>query len=139
MITDGSKVSIEYTLTLDDGSVADTNVGDEPLQYVQGQKQILPALERELVGLGAEDTKKVSIQPADGYGDVDPAAVQIVDHDVIPEAARHAGTMLVAEDENGAQMQVSVREVRDDKIVIDLNHPLAGQILHFDVKVLAVE
>ncbi len=138
MIEDGSKVSIEYTLTLDDGSVADSNVGGEALTYEQGTGQILPALERELLGMTPDDVRKVSIVAADGYGEVDPEAFQNVDPQLVPEEARKVGTTLVAQDNTGGQRPVRVAEVHEDRVVIDFNHPLAGQNLHFEIKIVAV-
>ena len=90
-IGDGSKVSIEYTLKLDDGSTADTNVGGAPLVYEQGKGQILPALEKELVGLGVDDTKTLKLSPEQGYGAVDPAAIQRVPASVDPRGGAQAG------------------------------------------------
>ena len=139
MIEDGSKVSIEYTLTLDDGSTADTNVGGEPLVYNQGQQEILPALEEALVGLAAGDTKKVMLTAEEGYGQVDPDGFQDVEPDIVPEDARTVGTMLVASDPEGNQQPIRVHEVADDKIVLDFNHPLAGEALTFDIKILEIE
>ena len=138
-IGDGSKVSIEYTLKLDDGSTADSNVGGPPLVYEQGKGQILPSLEKELAGLGVNDTRKVEFPPEQGYGAVDPAAIQKVPVSVIPEEARQAGAQLLAQDAAGQQRPVRVKAVEGDEVVLDMNHPLAGQRLHFDVKILAIE
>jgi FKBP-type peptidyl-prolyl cis-trans isomerase 2 len=139
MIADGSKVSIEYTLKLDDGSTADTNVGGDPLVYEQGKGQILPALEKELAGLSVDDTKKVNLSAKDGYGEVDPAAIQRVPASAIPEEARKAGAQLLAQDPAGQQRPVRVQAVEGDQVVVDMNHPLAGKALHFDVKILAIQ
>jgi FKBP-type peptidyl-prolyl cis-trans isomerase 2 len=138
-IGEGSKVSIEYTLKLDDGTTADSNVGGAPLVYEQGKGQILPSLEKELVGLGVNDSKKVELSPEQGYGKVDPEAVQKVPAEMIPEEARQPGAQLVAEDAAGQKRPVRVKAVEGDQVVVDLNHPLAGQKLYFDVKILAIE
>lgn len=139
MITEGKRVSIEYTLTMDDGSVADSNVGDEPLVYEQGQNEILPALERALLGMAVGDTTEVTLEPDDGYGLVDDALFESVPSHLVPENGRVVGTYLVAQAKTGERRQVRVAEVNGDEIVIDLNHPLAGQTLHFAVKILSVE
>jgi FKBP-type peptidyl-prolyl cis-trans isomerase SlyD len=138
-IDDGSRVSIEYTLTLDDGSTADSNVGQEPLVYTQGQQQILPALEDALTGLKAGDTKQVTLSPEQGYGEVRPDLEREVNTKQIPEDGRHAGATLMSRGPQGQAMVVRVKEVKGDKTVLDLNHPLAGQTLHFDVKIVSVE
>lgn len=139
MIKDGASVSIEYTLKLDDGSVADSNVGQEPLAYEQGKRQILPALEDELVGLAVGDQKNVTLSPEQGYGPVNPEAYQEVPLEVIPEDAREVGTQLVSTDGAGNRRVVRVHEVREEAVVLDLNHPLAGQTLHFDIRVIGIE
>lgn len=139
MIKDGASVSIEYTLKLDDGSVADSNVGQEPLAYEQGKRQILPALEDELVGLAVGDQKNVTLSPEQGYGPVNPEAYQEVPLEVIPEDAREVGTQLVSTDGAGNRRVVRVHEVREEAVVLDLNHPLAGQTLHYDIRVIGIE
>ncbi len=139
MIADGSTVTIEYTLMLDDGSTVDSNVGDEPLIYEQGRGDILPALEQALVGLQVDDVRRVTLPPEQGFGAVDPDAFDVVPLDAIPENARVVGAQLLAEDQEGGRRPVRVHEVRTQEIVIDLNHPLAGQTLHFEVRILAVQ
>ena len=139
MIEEGSTVSIEYTLTLDDGDTADTNVGGEALVYNQGQQEILPALEEALIGLEVGDTKKVVLTAEEGYGLVDPDGFQDVEPDLVPEDARTEGIMLVASDPEGNQQPIRVHEVGEDKIVLDFNHPLAGQALNFDIKIIGIE
>lgn len=139
MIQDGSKVTIEYTLKLGDGQVVDTSEGREPLVYQHGAGQILPALEDELAGLSEGSEKELTLTPEQGYGPVNDDLVQTVDVEQIPEPARHEGAQLVSRDAQGNERPLSVREVREDGIVLDLNHPLAGESLHFDVKVVAIE
>jgi FKBP-type peptidyl-prolyl cis-trans isomerase SlyD len=137
-VGDGKEVSIEYTLTLDDGSVADSNVGDEPFVYVHGTQQLLPGLEAALAGLSAGEAREVRLSPEEAYGPVDPAGFQEVPVELIPEAARTVGEVLVGMDPDGQPFQVRVTEVREDVVVVDFNHPLAGQALNFAVKILAV-
>ena len=139
MIEDGNSVSIEYTLKLDDGSTVDSNVDGDPLTYTQGSNQILPALEEALLGLEVGDSKQVDLTAEQGYGPIDPRGYQEVEADRVPEDARTVGTMLMASTPDGQQQPIRVHEVRDDMIVLDFNHPLAGEALHFDVKILDVE
>lgn len=139
VIEEGSTVSLEFTLKLDDGSTAETNVGGEPLTFQHGKKQILPAVERQLLGLKVDDAKQVTLSAADAYGPVDPEAFQEVKRDLVPEHARKAGAALVAQDSSGRKRVARVHEVSEESIVLDLNHPLAGQTLHFDLRVVAIE
>jgi FKBP-type peptidyl-prolyl cis-trans isomerase 2 len=138
-VEEGRKVSIEYTLTLDDGEQADSNVGGQPLVFEQGKHQILPALEKALSGMKASESRKVTLAPEEGYGKVMPELIQEVDPKLIPEEARVAGTELAAEDPQGNRHFARVHEVREDKILVDMNHPLAGRTLHFDVKILSID
>lgn len=138
-VANGRKVSIEYTLLLDDGTQADSNVGQEPLVYTQGANQILPALELALAGLAVNDTRKITLAPKDAYGDVDPKAVKEVPLEEIPEAARKVDAVLIGVDAEGNQRPVRVQKVGDKTATLDLNHLLAGRTLTFDVKVLKIE
>jgi len=139
VIEEGKQVSIEYTLTLADGTEVDTNVGGEPLVYTQGGGQILPALEEALAGMATEDTKQVSLSADDGYGAVDPELFREVDTELVPEEARQVGALLMAGGDEGPRHPVRVAEVKEEAIVLDFNHPLAGQALVFEVKVTGVE
>lgn len=139
VIETGKTIQLEYTLTLADGSVADSNVEGEPLSYVQGSGQILPALENALAGMQVGESKIVTISPEDGYGLVDPLMVQAVPIDMIPEDARFVGAQLMSQDEQGNRRVVEVFEVNADNIVVDLNHPLAGETLTFDIKIVGIE
>jgi FKBP-type peptidyl-prolyl cis-trans isomerase SlyD len=87
----------------------------------------------------AGEEKNVVVSPGDGYGALDPAAVTEVPKELVPAEARVVGTELMARSPQGATRLVRVREVKAETVVIDLNHPLAGKTLHFDVKVVGVE
>lgn len=139
MIEEGRTVSIEYTLKLDDGTTADTNVGGDPLVYEQGAAQMLPAFEREVAGMTVEETRTFSLEPTEGYGQLQPELRQEVEAEVVPEQARQKGAQLVSEDPSGNRHLVTVHEVRDESVVLDLNHPLAGENLHFEVKVIGIQ
>lgn len=138
VIINGSTVSIEYTLKLADGSTADTNVGGEPLVYVHGEQQILPALEAKLVGMKADETREVELTAEEGYGPVHEEGIQTVPLDIIPEDARHEGAKLVGQGPQGEPIHAQVKEIKEDSAVVDLNHPLAGEALRFQVKVLEI-
>ena len=139
VVEDGKTIGIEYTLTLADGTVADSNVGGEALTYTQGESQILPTLEQALSGHAVGDEIDVQIAAADGYGDHDPELRREVPAEQIPEEAREVGQVLVGQGPEGQPVQVTVHEVQGDSIVLDFNHPLAGQDLSFKVKVMSVE
>ena len=138
-VADGKQVSFEYTLTLGDGTQAGTNVGQEPLVYIHGGGEIVKGLEQGLLGLKAGDKKKVMVSPQDGYGELDPSRTQQVPLDRIPEKARKVGARLQGEGPDGQIMFAKITAVDDETATIDLNHPLAGQDLTFDITILKVE
>ncbi len=139
VIESGSKVQIEYTLKDEAGTLLDSNKGKDALTYTQGQRQIIPGLEKALNGMRAGEERKVTVAPEDGYGKVDPAAQTEVPKEAIPQHALKVGTALMARSPSGEARPVRVKEIKDKTVIIDLNHPLAGKILHFDVKILGVE
>jgi FKBP-type peptidyl-prolyl cis-trans isomerase 2 len=139
MIEEGSRVAIEYTLSLDDGTEVDGNVGDDPLVYQHGEGQILPALESALEGMGIDDVKKVTLAPEQGYGEWTPEATQEVSLQVIPENLREVGKLLAIQDGQGNRLPAKVHELSDETALLDLNHPLAGQKLHFEVRVVQID
>lgn len=136
MIETGKTVEFEYTLSLQDGSVVQSNAGGEPFKYTHGENQILPALEAELDGLEIAQEKEIELDPSDAYGEVNPDAFQEVALEQIPEGARQAGAELRAE---GFEGPIRVEEVRDETALLNFNHPLAGQPLTFNIKVLSIE
>ncbi len=138
LIKEGMQVSLEYTLTLEDRTVLESNVGKEPITYRHGAHEIVPGLERSLEGLAKGAKKHVVVKPVDGYGEVDPKAVKEVNKAMIPEAARRVGAQLEAKNPDGETMFPRVTAVKDDTVELDFNHPLAGKTLHFDVTVLDV-
>lgn len=139
MIKKGSKVSIEYTLYLEDGTVEDSNVGGEPLVYEHGAKMIVSGLEYRLEGLKAGDTRKITLKPEEAYGKTNPNMFQIVPKDKFPPESLKVGSILQAKGQDGRPVSFVVHEVHEDTVVVDLNHPLAGKTLTFDVKVLDVQ
>ena len=137
-IEKGSKVQIEYTLKDEAGAVLDSNKGRDPLRYTHGGQQIIPGLERELVGLHAGDEKQIVVKPEDAYGAANPTAQAEVPRTAIPENALVVGARLLARNPQGQGRAVVIKEIREKTVLLDLNHPLAGKTLFFDVKVLAV-
>lgn len=138
-VQNGANVSIEYTLKDEGGQVLDTNKGKNPLTFTQGQQQIIPGLERELVGMHTGDEKKVVVKPEDAYGPIVPNAQTEVPKDSVPKEGLKVGTPLMARSGSGETRPVVVKEIKENTVVLDLNHPLAGKTLFFEVKVLGVE
>jgi FKBP-type peptidyl-prolyl cis-trans isomerase SlyD len=138
-IQNGSSVSIEYTLKDDSGQVLESNKGKTPLTFTQGHQQIIPGLERELIGMRPGEEKQVVVRPEEAYGEVVPNAQTEVPKDAIPKEGLKVGTTLIARSGSGEPRPVVVKEIKETTVVLDLNHPLAGKTLHFDVKILGVQ
>ena len=137
-VSNGKQVTLEYTMKLDDQSVVDTNVGGEPLKVTQGSHEVIPGVEKGLSGMTVGEKKQFTIAPADGYGTVDPKAFQEVDKDMVPPDSRKVGTQLEGKTVDGRKVFPRISEVKNQTVVLDFNHPLAGKTLYFDVKVLDV-
>jgi FKBP-type peptidyl-prolyl cis-trans isomerase SlyD len=139
MVKDGATVSLEYTLSGEDGKVIESNKGKEPLRFVDGRSQIIPGLEKALEGMKAGGEKKVTVKPEDAYGPFDPNAYREVPKENIPADSLKEGMTLFAKNAEGEMFPVRVKEVKDKTVVIDMNHPLAGKTLVFDVKIIDVQ
>ncbi|HET7824718.1 MAG TPA: peptidylprolyl isomerase [Anaeromyxobacter sp.] len=138
-IANGTVVGIDYSLHLGDGQVVDASAPGDPLTYLHGEGQIVPGLESALEGLDVGESKKVVVAPAEGYGEHDPRGVQEVPRSAFPAGFDpKVGMELTAEGQDGQPVPFSIREVRPENVVIDLNHPLAGKTLHFEVTVREV-
>lgn len=140
IVGDGLVVSLAYSLRLDDGEEIDSAAGDDPLVYLHGAQNIIPGLERELAGLKIGDARSVTVNPGDAYGEMDPDAFELVPYDAFPgdlELEEGMGLRMV-ESGTGRQMEAYISELRDDGALLDLNHPLAGETLHFNVEVVGL-
>ena len=139
IIANGSKVAIEYTLTLGDDQVVDTNVGGQPLQFTTGEGHIIAGLENALTGKQQGDSLSVTVTPEEGYGPVNQEAIIEVQTNQLPENARQVGMQVQGQTPEGQTVRAQVVELRDEVAVLDFNHPLAGKTLHFSVTVLDVQ
>ena len=133
-VGDGAKVTLEYTLSLPDNTRVESNVGQEPVIYTHGKKEIIPGLEKALEGMKAGDKKHVTVSADEAYGQYDAAKKVTVTKDQVPSGVQ-VGTRLRAQ--NG--MEAKVVSIEGNNVVVDTNHPLAGKSLVFDVNVLKVE
>jgi len=131
-------VQIHYTLKDDEGEVLDSSVDHEPLPYIHGVGALIPGLEKELLGRQTGDKFTVVIAPADGYGDYDEDQVfQVSAGEFEGDDELELGMQVQLDSENGPAI-ATVTEIEGDEVTLDLNHPLAGVSLHFDVEVIEV-
>ncbi|MFQ5963980.1 MAG: peptidylprolyl isomerase [Candidatus Scalinduaceae bacterium] len=137
-VSSGKEVSIEYTLKLEDNAVIDTNVGSKAFSYVHGSNQIIPGLQKALEGMKVGDSKQVTVKPEEGYGNVNQEAISEVNKEQIPQDALKIGVQIQGQDASGRVVHALVVEIKENTVVLDFNHPLAGKTLYFDVKVLNI-
>jgi FKBP-type peptidyl-prolyl cis-trans isomerase SlyD len=137
-ISQHTVVAIDYTLTDDEGTVLDTSEGREPLYFLQGVGQIISGLEEALEGKSAGEQFSVSIPPEKGYGLRNDSLIQQVPRDRFPADAEIEKGMQFRASSPDGPMVVTVTDVSLDFVMVDGNHPLAGQTLNFAVDIVAV-
>ena len=131
-------VAMDYRLSVD-GEVVDSSEGQEPLEFLQGHSNIIPGLEREMLGMKIGESKDVVIQPAEGYGELDPEAVMEIPQNQFPDHIPvEVGTELQVENEEGEPVYARIDKVENNVVELNFNHPLAGKELHFSVSVIAL-
>ena len=137
-IKNGDNVSVHYTGKLEDGSVFDTSLaeGREPLTVTLGQGQLIPGFENGLIDMTAGEIKTIEIEPENAYGDVNPQLMNEIPLSQVPEGVK-TGDMLQGQNQFGP-VNVVVKEIKEETVVLDMNHPLAGKKLIFDLEVVSV-
>ena len=139
VVKDGSVVSLQYSLSEENGDLIESNKGKDPLKYTHGNKQIVPGLEKEMTGMKVGGEKRVKVKPEDAYGLISPKAFQEVPREQIPANGLKVGATLSAKGPHGQEIPVRVHEIKEKTVVLDLNHPMAGKTLLFEIKILDVQ
>jgi FKBP-type peptidyl-prolyl cis-trans isomerase SlyD len=139
MIKNGSVVSFEYTISDENGKFIESSRGKEPVTYTHGQQQIIPGLEKKLSGMEINEEKNVRLPPEEAFGAVDPNGFQEVPKDNIPAEDLKVGTTVQVRGQRGEDLDLLVHEIKEETVILDLNHPLAGKTLKFGVKVLDIQ
>jgi FKBP-type peptidyl-prolyl cis-trans isomerase SlyD len=138
-IAENIVASFHYTLTNGAGEMVDTSREGEPLPYLHGASNIVQGLEEALEGKQAGDKLQVEVPPHMGYGEYMEEMVQQVDRDMFSGIDNlEVGMQFNAEGDSGQPHVVTVTAIEGDKVSVDGNHDLAGEILHFDVEIMAV-
>ena len=136
--TQGMVVSMHYTLTDDSGATLDSSCGGEPFNYLHGHSNIIPGLEQALEGAAAGFKSKVTVAPAEGYGEKNPEAIfEAPKEHFPPDMKLELGARVYADGPNGP-VTLTVVKLTETGAVLDANHPLAGKTLHFDVEITTV-
>jgi len=136
----GSEVLMHFTLSLADGTVADSTDEDEPLRFVMGDGTLIEGLELVLYGLKPGDRQCLSIDPRDAFGFPDEENIHTMPRSEFPaEMQLEAGLIISFTTPSGEEVPGAIREIKDDEVVVDFNHPLAGNEIIFDVEILEIK
>jgi len=139
MIESGKKVIFDYVLTVD-GEIVDSSLRRGPLEYIHGEGRIIKGLERQLEGLQVGDKRNIIVSPEEGFGTIDPKAFKEVPKTMLSEEITpQVGQRLVLQNQSGNSFPVVIAKVLDDTIVLNLNHPFAGQKLYFEVTIVDIQ
>jgi peptidylprolyl isomerase len=135
----GDTVKIHYTGTLDDGTQFDSSAGRDPLEFQLGGGQVIPGFDSAVTGMAVGESKSVRIEPDEAYGPRHEQLVQQVPRSALPDDLEpQVGMGLQSQSPEGQVMMLTVTEVEDDNITVDANHPLAGQVLNFDIELVSI-
>ncbi|MCG2588769.1 FKBP-type peptidyl-prolyl cis-trans isomerase [Rhodohalobacter sulfatireducens] len=136
---DGDTVKVHYTGTLENGEVFDTSQEREPLEFQLGQGQLIPGFEKAVIGLSEGDSTKVDIPSDEAYGEVRDDLVINVPKEQLPDDVEpKVGMQLQVNQQNGQPIPVRITEIKDEELILDANHPLAGKNLTFEIELLEV-
>ncbi len=128
---------IEYTVKNSKGEVIDSNKGQAPLEFIAGKGQIIPGLEKEVEGMEVGEEKTVTVKAEEAYGQRNEEWVETLPRDQFEGIELQKGMTLYGQSPDGQTIAVTVKDFNDKEVVIDYNHPLAGEDLTFDVKVIS--
>jgi peptidylprolyl isomerase len=135
----GDRVRIHYTGTLDDGTEFDSSAGREPLEFALGVGQVIPGFDSAVDGMTVGESKSVTIQPEEAYGEHHDQLVQEVPRSALPDEIKPAvGMQLRGSSPDGQAVNVVVTEVAEESITVDGNHPLAGKALTFAIELVEI-
>lgn len=137
-VQDGMVITLDYILTVD-GEVLDESADSGPIEFLQGYGQIVTGLERELYGMAAGESKEVTVAAVDGYGEIDEDNYAVIPRAEFPgEVPLEVGVELQLRDQDGDVFDAYIEEVRDESVLLNFNHPLAGKVLLFSVTVVSL-
>ncbi len=136
----GDTVKVNYTGKLEDGTVFDSSVNRDPLQFSLGEGQVIAGFEEAVVGMSPGDSKSVTIPSEQAYGPYQDELVIVVDEKQMPsDLSVEVGQQLQMRHSSGQAVPVMVTHVTDDKVTLDANHPLAGKDLTFDIELVTIQ
>ncbi len=136
----GDAVTVHYIGRLTDGTLFDTSLHDEPIEFVLGEGLLLPSFEEAIEGMDVGDLRQVVIPCDKAYGEHRKELIQTVDRKLVPKGLElEPGMQVGSTSPEGEEMVITVVSLSSRKITIDANHPLAGEDLDFEIELLALE
>ncbi|MBD3341980.1 MAG: peptidylprolyl isomerase [Candidatus Lokiarchaeota archaeon] len=137
---DGDTVRVHYVGTFKDGTVFDSSENREPLEFTVGTGQVIPGFDDGVRGLAVGEKNSFEIAPEDAYGDVrEDLVFKVGVNEIPPDVEPEAGQILTMEQPNGRTANLKIKEVGEDSVTLDANHPLAGQILVFEIELMEIK
>ena len=138
-VKSGDTVKIHYTGTLDDGSEFDSSAGREPLEFSLGSGQVIAGFDNAVDGMAVGESKTVTIPPGEAYGERDEQLLQEVPKSSLPDEMKaEVGMQLQSQSPDGQIMNLVIAEVTEESVMLDANHPLAGQALTFAIELVEI-
>jgi FKBP-type peptidyl-prolyl cis-trans isomerase SlyD len=137
-ISNNQVVSMEYEVKVE-GNVVDSNVNKEPLEFTFGTGQIIPGLESRIADMSEGEEASIVVPANEAYGEYNEEAIQKLPKEQFDGIELSAGLQLQGQGPDGNPIQVVVKEILDNEVVIDFNHPLAGKELNFNINILSVK
>jgi len=137
-VKENTRVKLNYSIKLDDGRTVEQNPAQQPLEFVVGRNEVIPVLEQGVIGMEPGDERSFTVEPEDAFGSRDPDAVRAVSRADLSDGGEslEEGLVFRIRDEEGNPLVVTVVSMDEDEVMLDLNHPLAGARLTFEVELL---
>ena len=138
-VKNGDRVKIHYTGKLKDGEIFDTSREQQPLEFVVGNREMMPGLETRLIGMEAGDNKSIEVPPEEAYGPRQEELVIEVKKSELPDHIEPSlGLRLQMQVAEGNHVELAIIEIKEETITLDANHPLAGHTLFFDLELVEI-
>lgn len=135
----GDIVAVEYVGTLDNGGIFDSSEKGGPLEFRVGGGQVLQGFEDAVLGMEIGEKKNIRLEPSQGYGEYSKNLVETIPRSSIPNNEKLTeDTMLLVSLPDGSKIPASITAITEETVTLDMNHPLAGEVLHFEIKVVGI-
>lgn len=133
-------VKVHYTGKLEDGQVFDSSLEREPIEFTLGKGQLIPGFEKGVLNMEPNEKKTITIPCEEAYGEVNEDLFHEIKKEQLPaEVNPEVGMGLVSKNPDGTEHQLRVAEVKEDSIIVDANHPLAGKKLTFELNLIEIK